>query len=309
MSNPFNGSCRLYPMTPTQIPSLLRLIFSCLGLLFLPFAVAADPGTIENLQYKVTLSETTPGVDDALIPGVDPLINVDVQDKLHGTGTRFPLKVYAIQEYFFSGNLLNLITRDTPKSSGTKPLYGFMQLNLDSPNDSRQYSGIQKYYFSTDNRALIASFTEGTAGGSVTQSLGLIRWGDKPASLGLIYSATAQVNLLKSSHVPDGETPTLEGTIGWAADSLTAAFIASFSDSQTTPTPGEKNYFLIRVDLSDAGVKVAATPVDSAALRLQNGGTIDKVDCGGDTATVSIISSDGTDTQQVELPLPPIAGN
>jgi hypothetical protein len=265
----------------------------------------AVPGTLENLQYRVNLSETTPGVDDSLVPGVDPLINVDIQDKLHGTGTRFPLKVYAIQEYFLSDNLLNLITRDTPKSSMSKPLYGFLQLNMDSPNDSRQYKGISKYFFSSDNRALIALFNNGdAAGGAVTQSLGLVRWEDKPASLGWIYSPGAQVNTLKAFRVPDGEIPALEGTVGWTADSLTAAFVASFTGGQATPETGTKTYFLVRADLGDNGIKVAASPVDTAALHLQSGATIDKVACTGDTATLTVISSDGTDTQQVQLPLP-----
>ena len=146
------------PVFQTFIPLFALLIL-------VPLAAFANPGTLENLQYKVTLSETTPGVDDSLIPGLDPLINVDIQDKLHGTGTRYPLKVYAIQEYFFSDNLLNLITRTSPKSSVTKPFYGFLQLNLESASDSRQYDGIRKYYFSSDNRAMIAIFEQGTGGG------------------------------------------------------------------------------------------------------------------------------------------------
>jgi hypothetical protein len=273
-------------------------------LAFLPLLSWAGPGTLENLQFKVTLSETSPGVDDSLIPGVDPLINVDVQDKIRGTGTRYPLKAYAITEYFFSDNLLNLITRNSPKSSLTKPLYGFLQLNLEAPDQSRQYSGFRKYYFSTDNRALLALFEQGEEGGPVTQSLGLVRWSDKPASLGWIYSPGNQVNALRAAQVPDGETPALEGTVGWTADSLTCAFVASFSGGPATPNPATKTYFLIRVDMGEVGIKVAASPVDPAALRLDKGATIDKVDCSGDKATLTIVSPDGTDTQQVELPLP-----
>jgi hypothetical protein len=44
--------------------------------------------------------------------------------------------------------------------------------------------------------------------------------------------------------------------------------------------------------------------VDLATLRLQNGGAIDKVACSGDLATLDVISADGSDTQQVQLPLP-----
>ena len=182
--NLFSLCGRLNPMQFIRRLGLNQCFKLFLVLVFLPLLAWAGPDTLENLQYRVTLSETTPGVDDSLVPGVDSVINVDVQDKLRGSGTRFPLKVYAIQEYFFSDNLLNLITRNTPKSSFTKPLYGFMQLNLDSPADSRQYGGIRKYYFSSDNRALVALFEQGTEGGPVTQSLGLVRWGDKPASLG-----------------------------------------------------------------------------------------------------------------------------
>ncbi len=283
-------------------------------LFWVPLLCWAVPGTLENLNYKVTLSETTPGVDDSLVPGVDPLINVNVQDKVHGSGTQFPLKVYAIQEYFFSDNLLNLITRNTPKSSMAKPLYGFLQLNLDAPNDSRQYNAIRKYYFSTDNRALVASFAEGTDSGPGSQALGLIRWGDKPASLGWIYSITSQVNLLKSYGVQDGRIPQLEGEAGWTADSLTAAFMVSFSGGQAspdsaTPDPASKTYYLVRADLGDNGIKVAAAPVDGAALRLQDGGTVDKVSCMGDQATVTVISADGTDTRQVQIPLPVMRSN
>jgi hypothetical protein len=285
------------PVFQTFIPLFALLIL-------VPLAAFANPGTLENLQYKVTLSETTPGVDDSLIPGLDPLINVDIQDKLHGTGTRYPLKVYAIQEYFFSDNLLNLITRTSPKSSVTKPFYGFLQLNLESASDSRQYDGIRKYYFSSDNRAMIAIFEQGTGGGAATSSLGLVRWENKPASLGWIYSPANQANSLKTFQVPDGEIPALEGTVGWTADSLTAAFVASFTGGQTATDPGTKTYFLIRVDLGDDGIKIAASPLDAAALHLSTGSTIDKVECSGDLATLTIISSDGTDTQQVQLPLP-----
>jgi hypothetical protein len=229
---------------------------------------------------------------------------VDVQDKIRGTGARYPLKVYAITEYFFSDNLLNLITRNTPKSSLTKPLYGFLQLNLESPDQSRQYAGIRKYYFSTDNRALLVLFEQGGDGGASTPSLGLVRWGDKPASLGWIYSPANQANPLRAAQVPDGETPSLEGTAGWSADSLTCAFVASFSGGPATPNPAAKTYFLVRVDMGDVGIKVAASPVDPAALRLTSGATIDKVDCSGEKATLTIISADGSDTQQVQLPLP-----
>ncbi len=279
--------------------------------LIFPGHSPAAPGYLENLQYKVTLSETTPGVDDSLVPGMDPLINVNIQDKLHASGTQFPLKVYSIQEYFLSDNLLNLITRNSPKNSMSKPVYGFIQLNMDTPNDSRQYGGISKYYFSSDNRALIGSFGGGsTEGVPVTQSLGLIRWEDKPASMGWIYSAPNQVNLLKSGGVPDGQNPALEGTVGWTANSLTAAFMVSFSTapagSPAAPDPGTKSYFLVRVEMGD-GLKVAASPVDTAALRLQNGGAIDKVACSGDQATLDVISADGSDTQQVQLPLPALS--
>jgi hypothetical protein len=190
----------------------------------------------------------------------------------------------------------------------TKPIFGFIQLNMDAPNDSRQYGGISKYYFSSDNRALIGSFiAESKEGGAVTQSIGLIKWEDKPASMGWIYSAPNQVNLLKSSGVPDGQNPTLEGTVGWTADSLTAAFMVSYAAvpaaGQAIPDPGSKTYFLVRVDMGDR-LKVAASPVDLATLRLQNGGAIDKVACSGDLATLDVISADGSDTQQVQLPLP-----
>src|SRR5208282_962635 len=104
--------------------------------------------------------------------------------------------------------------------------------------------------------------------------------------------------------VPDGETPSLEGTAGWSADSLTCAFVASFSAPPATPNAGTKTYFLVRVDMEDSGIKVAASPLDPVALRLSSGATIDKVDCSGDKATLTITSSDGTDTQQVQLPLP-----
>jgi len=277
--------------------------------LFTPLGTFANPGSLENLQYKVSLSETTPGVDDSLIPGVDPVINVDVQDKLRGSGTRFPLKVYAIPEYFFSDNLLNLLTRTSPRSSVSKPLYGFLQLNLDSSTDSRQYNGIRKYFFSTDNHALVGVFEQGAEGGPVTSSVGLIRWGDKPASLGWIYSAVNQVNTLKTYQVPDGEIPALEGTVGWTADALTAAFVASFTGGPTASDPSVKSYFLIRVDLGDSGIKVAANPVDPAALKLSTGATIDKVECSGDLATLTITSPDGSDTQQVQIPLPNIGKN
>jgi hypothetical protein len=282
-----------------------KLALKALAVLFvLPLGVLAGPGTLENLQYKVTLSETNPGVDDTLVPGVDPLINVDVLDKFHNSGSRYPLKVYAIPEYFFSDNRLNLITRTTPRSSVNKPLYGFLQLDLDSASDSRQYDGMRKYYFSTDNRALIAVFEQGTAdGGPATQSIALVRWGDKPASLGWIYSPPNQVNTLKSFQVPDGAIPNLEGTVGWTADSLTAAFVASFTGGTGAADAASKSYFLVRVDLGDNGIKIAASPLDPEALHLSTGATIDKVDCAGDQATLTIISPDGTD-QQAQLPLP-----
>lgn len=253
-----------------------------LNLLFFLFcfstlsALWADPAALENFDYKITLSETLPGVDNAPATAGGPVINVDVTDKRRSISTRFPLRVYSINEYFLSEDKLNLLCRTTLRDT-TRQHYSLIQLNLSNNPDSRQYSDLKKYYFSPDNGTLLGVFDQ-----EGSTAIGLIRLAKGPAGLGWLYSEREQVNLFLKALPSLGKKTTLASVVGWSADALTAVFVLS-ADEGTMDEPVLK-YYLASVVLEEDQFQTAVKSVDLTAFQIPAGGMIDKIDCVGDQA-------------------------
>src|SRR5579859_849189 len=110
--------------------------------------LAAVPGHLENGDYKVSLSETLPGLDDQTPLGAPPTITAAVVDKFRSTQTTFPLNFYAIPQFFLSGENLNLLGRTNLKSSPEGFRYSFLQISLSNPPDSREFRPLKQYSFS-----------------------------------------------------------------------------------------------------------------------------------------------------------------
>ena len=264
-------------------------------------AVGAAPASLENFDYKVNFSETLPGVDNAP-PTVDgPVINVDVTDKLRNNTTRFPLKVYSINEYFLVDDKLNLLCRTTLRDT-TRQFYSMIQLNFSNAPDSRQFSGLKKYFFSSDNGSLLAVFDQD----GQEDALGLIRLNQGPAQLGWIYSEREQTNLFLKALPALGKNIRLASVVGWSADALTAAFVLSGNEG-TADAPVLK-YYLACVTLDGDHFQTAVEPVDLSAYALPAGGTIDKIDCVGNQAALYFPPKNMADNGKVTFKLPQPSG-
>jgi|SRR5579872_5258537 len=261
----------------------------------------AVPGTLENFDYKINLSETMPGVDSAPVTFGGPVINVDITDKLRSSTTRFPLKVYSINEYFLAEDHLNLLCRTTLRDT-TEQRFTLIQLNLSNSPDSRQFQGLKKYFFSPDNQSLLGTFDRGGTG----ESIGLIRLGKGPAGMGWLYSEEAQVNLFQKALPSMGKKISLASLVGWTADALTAAFVLR-ADEGTPDTPVLK-YYLACLYLDEDRFQVAAEAVDLSAYHIPDNGTIDQIACEGDQVTLTFPSSDSFKTSKAVIKLPKPAG-
>ena len=273
--------------------------------IFLTFAGSftplwAVPATVETLDYKITLSETLPGLDDQSVPQMGPTITVTIQDKFRSTGMVYPLSVYAINDYALSGDYLNLLCRITPKISDGGPRYTFIQLNLSSPSDSRQFQPLKIFSFSPGNQYLLATFD----GKDQPDSIGLIQL-DGPAKLGWLYSDKSAVNLFQKALPSMTQGILLNNPVGWSGDSSTAVFVASSSDG-TRDAQGnavQKDY-LARLELNGDNFKLAAEPVDLSPYHYRNGSIISDLKCSLDKATFFFSQSNSSDILKADFPLP-----
>jgi hypothetical protein len=270
----------------------------------------ALPAVVENINYKVTLSETLPGMDDQTNLQAPPTITVDVQDKIHSTDTRYPLNVYSINHYYLADDTLNLLCRINRRAPDSGPRYTLIQLNLSSPSDSRQFQPVKQYSFSPDDQTAIAVLDGAPSGGP--DSVGVIRLNHAPAQLGWIYANKGLINLFQKALPDISKDVVIQDPVGWSADSLTAVFVVSASsatpDSQATPMatpvqPASKDY-LASVELTDDGYKVAAQPVDLSPYHYRNGGVIYKIECSADKATIYFSQANSSDNLQAVFSLP-----
>ncbi len=259
--------------------------------------LGAVPATLENFDYKINLSETMPGVDSAPATEGGPVINVDITDKLRSNTTRFPLKVYSINEYFLVEDHLNLLCRTTLRDT-IEQRFTLIQLNLSNTPDSRQFQDIKKYFFSPDNQSLLAVF--GREG--MVESIGLIRLGKGPAGLGWLYSEEAPANLFLRALPSIGKKVSLASLVGWTADALTAAFVLR-ADVGTPDAPALK-YYLAGLYLDEDRFKVAVEAVDLSAYHIPDSGTIDQVACEGNQVTLTFPPSDSFKTSKAVFKLP-----
>lgn len=264
-------------------------------------SLEAKPAVLENINYKVTLSETLPGLDDQLSLQAGPTIQVTIQDKIHSNGFIYPLNVYAIHSYFLTDNTLNLLCRTTPKEAISGPRYTFIQFNLSNEQDSRQFQSLKRYSFSPDNRFLLAIIDTG----ATTDSVALIRLDKSPAQLGWVYSNNGAINFFKKALPSMAQSVVLYDPIGWSADSFTAAFVASAADMipDTQGQPVSRDY-LACVQLSEDGFQVAAEPVDLSPYHYKNGSVIVDLKCDGGKITLFFNQTDSSDNLKAEFPLP-----
>lgn len=263
-------------------------------------SAGAVPGNLENNDYKITLSETMPGIDDQAFSNPNMAITITVQDKFRNTGSFFPLQqVYSINDYFLLGDTLNLIGRTSPKWDQGKPVFNLTQLNLASNPDSRQFKGLKQFSISSDNQSVLAILDGGDGKPSL---VGLIRLSPAPARLGWIYAEPAGVNLLKKTLNGPLKTIILTDAVGWAADGLSAAFILTVDDG-TPDAQGKallKDY-LVNLQVSDDTMKASAQPVDLSAYHVRDGGVITKIACSPDKATLFFTQANSTDLLPVDF--------
>jgi hypothetical protein len=254
----------------------------------------AVPGHLENGDYKVSLSETLPGLDDQTALGAPPTITATVVDKFRSTQTAFPLNFYALPQFFLSGGNLNLLGRTNLKSSSEGFRYSFLQISLSNPPDSRGFGPLKQYSFSPDDRFLLAVFD----GQGHPDSIGVIRFDQAPAQIGWLYANGGALNLFKEAAPNLGSILTLNDPVGWSADSSTAVFILSNS------APTAVQNYLVRVDLASDRASPALLPVDLSAAHYQSGGVLTRIVTDGQTAELYFNRGDSSDVTPVTFTLP-----
>lgn len=260
----------------------------------------AIPGQVENNNYKVVLSETLPGIDG---PGIllapDAAITVTVTDKFRSQQVSYPLKAYAIRSYFLLGDNLNLVTR-TSLATDPSPRYGFLQLNLPSPSDSRQFENLKQYSLSPDQQVLLLVADKGPGAPWV----GIAQLADNPLSLQWLYAEAAGVNLFKSVFAAPVSTLTISDPVGWAADSLSAAFLISVGDGSLDAQgkPLLKDY-LAGLERTDTGWKATVQPVDLSAYHFHSGAALTDLRCDGQKISLFLTSDNATNPVEVDFKL------
>ncbi len=264
--------------------------------------LGAVPASVENLNYKVTLSETQPGLDDQAVQQAGPTITVAILDKMRNTRLVYPLQIYAIHYYFLRDEALDLVCRTTLEGDAGGPRYSFIQLNLNNTQDSRQFPLMKRFSFSPDGQTLLAVLD----GSGAADPVVLLRIQESPPRMGWIYSSKDQVNLFTRAQPALARDVTVNEPVGWSADSSTAAFVVSSPDGTKDgqDLPIQRDY-LACLRLSGEGFRVAAQPLDLIPYHYHNGSVITEIKCNGDKATLSFVQSDSSSNLTAEFPLPP----
>lgn len=282
--------------------SMFRVfMFSFVFLLTAYSTLKASPVAVENIDYKVSLSETLPGLDDSLVPQAGPTIGVTILNKFSNTGIVYPLNVYAINDYALLGGHLNLVCRTTPRVVDGGPRYSFVQLDLANPTDSKQFQPLKQFSLSPGNQNLLVVFD----GKDQSDSIGLIQLGDGPAGMIWLYAKNGKINLFQKSLPDMSVNVALHDPVGWSVDSGTAAFLASAGDGTQDPQGKVilKDYLVFLV-LDESGCKVAAEPVDLSPYHYKAGSVITDIKCTSDKATIIFSQADSSDNLQAEFPFP-----
>lgn len=283
-------------MKKAVLPLALFIFFLCTNLL-------AAPGQLENSDYKVTISETLPGIDSnqALLPP-DAAITVTVTDKFRSQQTLYPLKAYAVQNYFFLGDTLNLVARTTLANASTGPRYSFIQLSLSNSQDSRQFPNLRQVSLSPDQQTLLAVMDNGTT----PPLLGLSQLVDGPPSLVWLYAEPAGINHFKAAFSAPVTALTLNDPVGWAADSLSAAFLLTVDDG-TRDAQGKPVFkdILADLELSDNQWKVSCHSVDLSSYHFHTGAALSDLQCSGGQAKLFFASDNSTNPVEADFQLSP----
>lgn len=279
------------------------LTFCLFGLL--PCArLWAVPATLENGDYKVLLSETLPGLDSQGTPPTGVGITITVTDKFRSTTTLYPVDGYAINIYFLLGDSLNLLSRTTLMGNNQAAYrYNFLQLALENPPDSRLYKNLQQFFFSPDQRSLLAVIDNGEGKPPL---VGLASLENSPARMAPLYADSMGVNLFKAAFSGPVSTLAVNDLVGWAADGQTAVFVLSVGDGSQDAQgkPVLKDYLAV-VQQTDKGWTASAQPADLSAYHFHQGGVITDLQVNGDQARLFLTDQNSTSPSEVDFKLSP----
>lgn len=283
--------------------TMRKIFIALLGLYSAASSLWAVPAQVENNDYKVTLSETLPGIDGpGFLPSPNAGITVTVTDKFRSQQVSYPLKAYAIASYFLSGDDLNLVARTTLINNPNGPRYDFIQLNLSSPSDSHQLQNLEQYYFSPDQQNLLLVADKSPD----TPWVGIAQLAQNPLALQWLYAESAGINLFKTAFAAPVSALTLSSPVGWAADSLSGAFLFSVDDGSRDPQgkPLLKDY-LAELEQTNAEWKVTVQPVDLSAYHFHTGAALTDLRCDGRKISLFLTSDTSTNPVEVDFKLNP----
>lgn len=260
--------------------------------------LCAAPGQVENNDYKITLSETLPGIDaQGALLAPDAGITVTVTDKFRSQQVFYPLKAYAIPAYFLLGDTLNLVTRTTLLNTPSGPRYSFIQLNLADPSDSHQFPNLRQYSLSPDQQNLLVAVDEDSG----PPMLGITHLTDSPLNMEWLYSEPARVNLFKAAFQAPVTALSLSDPVGWSADSLSAAFLFSVDDGtrDAQGKPVWKDY-LAALSWSE-GWKASAQAVDLSPYHFHAGAALTDLRYDGRQAQLFFTSDNSTNPVEADF--------
>lgn len=263
----------------------------------------AVPGTVENNDYKATISETLPGLDSQGSPPSGVGITITVADKFRSTTTLYPLDGYAVNVYFLLGDSLNLVSRTTLMGNQVAYRYNFLQLALSNPSDSRLYKGFRQFSFAPDQRSLLAVID---GGDGKPPLIGLASLENPPARMVILYGEPMGANIFKSAFSSPVSTLALNDPVGWAADGQTAAFVLSVGDGSQDAQgkPVLKDYLAV-LQQTDKGWGASAQPVDLSAYHFHQGGVVTDLQIGGGQARLFLTDQNSTSPSEVDFKLAP----
>lgn len=276
-----------------------KIFFPPLGLwLLMPGLAGAVPGTVENLTFKATLSETLPGIDNQTPLPPNAGITITIQDKTRNNAFEFPLQAYSAPVYFLMRDTLDVVARTTLMGAQPVPFYDFLQLDLANPSQSRRYSGLRQFSLSPDQQSLLMVLDKGEA----APWLALARLDGGPAQVSWLYAEGPKVNLFQDAFTGPVTGLVLNEPIAWSPDSLLAAALLSVKSGEKD---GQGNDLwkdcLARMEWGEKGWKVTAKTLDLSKYRFHRGSALTDLKVLNDRVALFLTQDDSTTPVEVDV--------
>ncbi len=129
---------------------------------------------------------------------------------------------------------------------------------------------------------------------------------ESPLNLQWLYAEPAGINLFKAAFTSPVSALVLQEPVGWAADSLSGAFLFSVGDgSQDAQGKPMLKDYLTGLEQANGEWKVTVQPVDLSAYHFHAGAALTELRCDGRKISLFLTSDNSTNPVEVDFKLNP----